>query len=208
MIKKKAKSNFLIDPQKKVLTLFPGSRYQEIEKLTSVFLQTANQIKKIDKSVQIFLSLSHEDYRKYIENQITKTKAEVKLVIGVARELLEASDFLLSASGTATLQSAFHYLPTAIAYRISPLTTLLGKIFVKGKFFGMPNILANGEIYREFLNDDCNPKVLADHIDSILFNEDNYQKMVKKSKELIDKIRIEDHPVLLGKSIHNLMTSE
>ncbi len=203
--KKKAKGDLSIDPKKKVLALFPGSRYQEIEKLTNIFLKTAVKLKSQNENLDIFLSLSHEHYRKFIENEISKTGAKVKVVIGLAEKLLTAADFLLAASGTTTLQAAFHYLPTAIAYRVSPLTTLLAKIFLKGNFFGMPNILAGREIYKEFLNNDCSPERLATYIENILFNDYNYQKVVEESKKITDKIRVEHHRALLGEAIYRLI---
>jgi len=64
-------------------------------------------------------------------------------------------------SGTATLEAAFFGLPMCIVYKVASLTWIVGKQLVKVPFLGMPNVLADKEIAREFLQHDATPEALA-----------------------------------------------
>lgn len=210
--KKKFKKFFGLDPRKKVLALFPGSRYQEVEKLTGVFAKTADKLFRRDENLQILLALSHSSYRPIIENQIALAGVNVPIKIITekdrSKDVLKAADFLLAASGTVTLQAAFFYLPTAIAYRISPLSTWIGSKFLKRLLFGMPNILAGEEIFKEFLNSECNPENLTNYIESILFNPQGHKLVVNKITDLVERIRVPNHEKILGNAIYNLVSGK
>ena len=203
--KRKAKSKLALDPKGKVLALFPGSRYQEVEKLTGIFLQTAGKLKAKYEPLQILLALSHEAYRPHIEAEIRRWGVKTTIIYKRVEEVMAAADFLLAASGTTTLQAAFHYLPTAIVYRLSPLSTWVGRRVVKGNFFGLPNILAKEELFKEFLNRDCNPDSLYDYIEGVLFDKHQYQEVVRKTRRLVDEIRVPEHDILVGTAIYDLL---
>ena len=212
----KAKESLGLDKRKKIISLFPGSRYQEIENLTPIFLETMKRLlnlrtqAKLKESdeIEIVMALSHEDFRTSIEVEIEKSSLDIKLLDSDKTELImQASDFLLAASGTVTLQAAFHYLPTAIAYKISRFSAWLGKKLLKGGMFGMPNILAGKELFKEFLNKDCNPNTLSWHINNVLFDQSKYQQLVADIKELITAIKVDNHEKILAESIYKLLAT-
>ena len=72
-----------------------------------------------------------------------------------------ASDVVLTASGTATVQTALHEKPMVIVYKLSPLTYRLGRPFVKVDTFGMANLIAGRRIVPELIQDDCTPERVA-----------------------------------------------
>ena len=75
--------------------------------------------------------------------------------------MLHASDVVLTASGTATVQTALHEKPMVILYKLSPLTYRLGRPFVKVDTFGMANLIAGRRIVPELIQDDCTPERVA-----------------------------------------------
>ena len=68
--------------------------------------------------------------------------------------VLAASDLVITASGTATVQTALHGKPMVIVYRLSPLTYRLGRPFVKVDTFGMVNLIAGRRVVPELIQDD------------------------------------------------------
>lgn len=148
-------------PESPVLGLFPGSRRQEVAPLCRDFLEAAKILSAKVPGLQMILSLAHPAYRQTVSSAIAQSGLVVKVVEGNPDGVLSACDGLLTASGTATLQAAFHGVPMAIAYRISALTYTIGRMLVKGNFIGLPNILAGREVAPEFINRRLTPGALA-----------------------------------------------
>jgi lipid-A-disaccharide synthase len=82
-------------------------------------------------------------------------------VSGRADDVLSASDVVITASGTATVQTAIHERPMVIVYRVSRLTYRLGKRFVKLDTFGMANLVAGSRIVPELIQDGFTPEAVA-----------------------------------------------
>jgi lipid-A-disaccharide synthase len=82
-------------------------------------------------------------------------------VAGRTDDVLSASDVVITASGTATVQAAIHERPMVIVYRLSPLTYRLGKRFVKVDTYGMANLVAGRRIVPELIQDAFTPEAVA-----------------------------------------------
>ena len=76
-------------------------------------------------------------------------------------DALVAADVVLTASGTATIQTAIHERPMVVVYRLSPLTYWMGRRFVRVDAFGMVNLVAERQIVPEFLQEAFTPEVVA-----------------------------------------------
>jgi lipid-A-disaccharide synthase len=81
---------------------------------------------------------------------------------------LAASDVVITASGTATIQCALHEKPMVVVYKVSPLTYRLGKPFVHVDTFAMPNLVAGRRIVPELIQDDFTPERTADEAVALL----------------------------------------
>ena len=75
--------------------------------------------------------------------------------------MLVAADVVLTASGTATIQTAIHGRPMVVVYRLSPLTYWMGRRFVRVNAFGMVNLVAEKPIVPEFLQEAFTPEAVA-----------------------------------------------
>jgi len=87
----------------------------------------------------------------------------VTLVDGNAQQVMAASDVVLLASGTATLEAMLVKRPMVVAYRLSTLTTFLLKTLklFKAPFFAQPNLLAGRQVVPEYFNDEVRADVLG-----------------------------------------------
>lgn len=153
-----ARAELGLSNDKKVLALMPGSRGGELSRLTAPFLQSAQALSKQDSSIE-FIAPMISDKRAEQFLQLQKEIAPelaVTLVIGKTQTVMAASDCLLMASGTVTLEAALIKRPMVICYKFSPITHLLAKWLVKLKWFSLPNLLANKSLIPELLQDEVN----------------------------------------------------
>ena len=97
---------------------------------------------------------------------------------------LEIADNAIIASGTSTLEAAVYGTPGVIVYRLSTLSWWLSKLFVKVRYAGMVNLIANEEIMPEFLQEKANPVNISNEILSLIQNKEKYKRKLDKLNEV------------------------
>ena len=112
----------------------------------------------------------------------------VAIVEGRTDDVLNASDVVLTASGTATVQTALHEKPMVILYKLSPLTYRLGRPFVKVDTFGMANLIAGRRIVPELIQDDCTPERVAGEALALLNDRGRADRMRADLREVRAKL--------------------
>lgn len=152
-----------LDPAKQVVALLPGSRREEIQRLGPPLADLVRQ-KRFD--VQWVLPLAPTLNRSFVERVFEG--APVKVIEHRSYASRAFADAALVASGTATLETALLGTPFAILYKLSPLTFMLAKRFVKLPRFGLANVVAGREVAPELLQDEVNPDRLAQELDRLL----------------------------------------
>jgi len=151
-----------------VIAVLPGSRSSEIELIAPVFFETmqllAAQLK--GQKLHFLIPVATPRLREPLEQLLIKTKnatpdVQIHLLDGMADEVLEASDVVLIASGTATLQAALWKKPMVISYKVPWLTAQIMKRQGYLPYVGLPNILCGEFVVPELLQDDATPERLA-----------------------------------------------
>ncbi len=177
-----------LDPDKKWISFFPGSRADEVEKLLPVFLKT---ISLMDSNRYEFIisraSTIHERAFMDLLNRYFDDINRIKIVASNNYEMMKHSDFSVIKSGTSTLEAAYIGTPYLICYKANPVSYQIGKKIVKIKYIGLPNILMNRLIVPELIQGEVNPKNIKNRIESILSNEAQYQ-MTKENLSEIQKV--------------------
>ena len=169
-----------LDIANPILTLFPGSRKQEINRHLNLFLDVANELKKSIPTLQILIGLS-----KNVQiNQ--KVNKHIIVVKDYPLKALEIANVAIIASGTATLQSAIMNTPAVVVYKMSFLSWCMTKSLVKVKYASMANIIANKMVFKEFLQKKATVKNISKEIEKILINE-KYKKEMMSDLNLINK---------------------
>jgi len=153
-----AREQLKLPAETPIFTLMPGSRRSEIEQLAVLFIETARAISRQLPKAQFLVPLATRETRDLFETALyTNNAADLPLTImfGHAHEAMAASDVVLLASGTATLEAALLCKPMVIAYRMPPASYWL----LKGKgylpYYGLPNILSGKFVVPEFIQDDA-----------------------------------------------------
>ena len=151
-----------------VIAVLPGSRSSEIELIAPVFFETmALLVERLKgQKLHFLIPVATPRLRAPLEELLIKTKTknpdiEIHLLDGMADEVLEASDAVLIASGTATLQAALWKKPMVISYKVPWLTAQIMKRQGYLPYVGLPNILCGEFVVPELLQDDATPQTLT-----------------------------------------------
>lgn len=140
-----------------VLALLPGSRLGEIARLGDIFLQGAARVAERTPNLHVLIPAANSACRTAIERLLADSRipiAESRILDGRASEAMIASDVVLLASGTATLEALLAKRPMVIAYRISGLTyaIVMGLRLMKTNRYSLPNALAGETVVPELMH--------------------------------------------------------
>jgi lipid-A-disaccharide synthase len=174
---KAARQSLGLDSDQRVLAVLPGSRRGEVETLLPVFLETIEAIHSKQSDITFVIPAANEHRLTQINDILSNSdnaqaRLPIKISQGTAREAMIASDVILLASGTATLEAMLCKRPMVAAYKLAPLTYRIMQRLYKAPFFTLPNLLANEAIIPELLQDDVNAENMSKQLLNF-FESDN-----------------------------------
>lgn len=165
------------------IALLPGSRESEVKGMLPVMLKAAALIAKKKEARFLLLKSSGVDESVY-GGILKKTSLRPAVIKDNTHGCLSLSDFVLTSSGTATLESALMERPMLITYKLSFFSALIFKLFADTRFIGLVNIVAGREIAPEVLQYDATPKRLAEGILSIISSKEKMGEQVSGLREV------------------------
>lgn len=170
-----------------VIAMLPGSRQSEVQQHAEFFVQTAELMTQHHPSAKFIVPLITRETRDIFDRALAKSsnhELEMKLLFSHAHDAMEAADFVVVASGTATLEAALLKKPMIIIYRMSTISWWLLKAMRYIPYVGLPNILANKYIVPELLQKDATPEKLNETMIAMLKDK----KRLKEIKETFTDI--------------------
>ncbi len=159
----------------KLLGLFPGSRPQEIKDILPTLVAAASKLQRIH-SVQVAIGVA-PNLSLDLYNRFTRGDCSITLIENGTYDLMEHSDAIIVASGTATLESGWFGTPMVVVYRTSPVTFFIGRLLVNVPHIGLVNIVARKPVVPEFVQHQMNPENLVNSVSRILQDEAYAQAM-------------------------------
>ncbi|MEN2984073.1 MAG: lipid-A-disaccharide synthase [Dictyoglomaceae bacterium] len=168
-----------------LIGLFPGSRKQEINNLTPLFVKIATHFSK--RGFKFLLPIASEQFlplvKKYLDDSLN-----IELLSGKeSYKVLQRVNFALASSGTVTLEASLLYCPLFVFYKISKLTYYIGKKLVHHKYISLPNILSGKEIYPEYVQKINIDKVISD-IEDFINNSKRREEMILDLKKVVSSL--------------------
>lgn len=145
------------------IALLPGSREREVLNHLPVMLKAAQIIHTKHKEAQFLICRSHSLARELFKKILDTIKIEFpyKILDDQTYDGIAASHFVIVASGTATLETAILNKPMVIVYKVSFLTWLLAKLFIKIPYIGLVNVVAGQKIVPELIQFEATPRNIA-----------------------------------------------
>ncbi len=173
-----------LDSTQPIITLYPGSRQQEVNQHLPIMIQASQKLSQYYNNLQFVLGAA---------TQINLNKWNlpnwVKVETQQPQLALEAADLAIVASGTSTVEAAVFGTPMIIVYKMAALSWWLSTKLVKVPFAGMVNIIAGNEIMPELLQDNFTVDQVFEKAQEILSNPDMMNEMQSELKKVRNALK-------------------
>jgi len=181
-------SKFDLRKNEVLLGLLPGSRWQEVEKILPIMVQTAELLGARIKNLRVMLGLASTIKKERVQIILDQFKSKVEILENLTYDLMKHSDLLLVASGTATLESAILGTPFVVLYKTNFWTYLLAKSLVSIPNIALANVVAGKKIVPEYIQNKAVPKDIAEEMYDILTNKPRYKSIQNELSSVKEKI--------------------
>ena len=189
--KSKIDLSSLVSNDKKIISIFPGSRSSETTILLPILCDFINLMNKKFNDYSFVFHATDEN-KNFIVNYLKKINLKNTQVISdnnIKSKVLSNSIFAVSKSGTVSLEICNLEIPSIIIYKINIINFFIMKSLVKVKFANIINIINRKEIIPELLQGECNANEIYNSVVYLLKNPDIMQKQIEACKKTIEQIR-------------------
>ena len=181
----------LISKNKKIISIFPGSRKSETNVLLPILIEFISLMNKKESNYSFVFHATDEN-KDYIVDFIKDENLENVDVISnenIKKEVLLNSIFAVCKSGTVSLQVCNSNVPSIIIYKLNFINFIIFKLLVNVKFANIINIINNKEVIPELLQSECNAKEIYNSVSYILKNPSIAKKQLEECNITLDGIR-------------------
>ena len=183
--------NNLIPRDKKIISIFPGSRKSETNVLLPILIDFIKMMNH-DNLNYSFVFHATEENKDQIVNYIKNKEFKNIDVISdenMKSEILLNSIFAVCKSGTVSLQVCNANVPSIIIYKLSFINFMIFKLLVNVKFANIINIINNKEVIPELLQGECNANEIYNSVKYILKNPSIAKKQLEECNNTLEGIR-------------------
>jgi len=184
---KSLRARFDLASEGRVIALLPGSRTREVQYLLPILLDAAKKLARREPKTQFILAQAPTIQDNLLQSLLRRSPVSVTVVKGQASEVMAASDLVLVASGTATLQAAVVGTPLVLLYRTTPLTFWLARFLIRVRWIGLVNLVAGRSVVPELIQFEATGQRLYEEALRLLEDRSAYDEM----KQSLAKVRAE-----------------
>jgi len=181
----------LIDNNKKIISLFAGSRSSETGILLPILIDFIKLMNEKSKEYS-FVFHATDQNKNLIKDEIKKINYNNIDVISdekIKSHILSKSIFAVAKSGTVSLEICHAKVPSIIIYKMNFLNYLIVKMLVKVKYANIINIINDEEIIPELIQNECNPKEIFNSVVYLLKNPELMKKQMNICQKTLNDIR-------------------
>lgn len=190
--KSNAREQLAIPPHATVVALLPGSRSGEVRMLGQIFIETARWCLNQRPDLHFIVpAVNAERHQQLI--QIIRDHGQglpITLIEGQSREVMAASDVVLMASGTTTLEAMLLKKPMVVAYRMAAISFAIISWLLKTPYISLPNLLAGDELVPEVLQKDVRAEMLGPLVLERLSKDGQQQSLVNRFTDIHQQIKL------------------
>lgn len=189
-----------------IIGILPGSRYSEVSRLLLPMLESARWIQKhFPKAIFLIPTPSKEGkVMDYIHSNILNYQdVNLKILPEASLRVMQLSDVLIIASGTATLEASYFRKPMIICYKVSWLNYFIISMLIRTRFIGLPNLLAKEQVAIELLQNEVTPENIYQEVIKILEDSNYKQHIIKQLKQILFTPENTNPAVLVARDLIN-----
>ncbi len=161
MEKADALKEFDLKSDQKIIGLLPGSRKNEINSLLKIMLEAAEKIKHELGDCQFILPVADTIDPENIRQLLKDNPLNIRLIADKTYDVMNCCDFMIVASGSATLEAGILGCPMVIIYKLKAFTYFLARILIDTEMIGLVNIVAEERVVPELIQGDATPDNIA-----------------------------------------------
>lgn len=178
------KAQLGIPNDKMILALLPGSRHNEIKRLLPLLRAVSVNLLQIYPNLHIVIPIARSLTQQDITALFDPTGLPITFVARQAVETVYCCDYVIVASGTASLECALLTKPMCIVYKTSLLTFVAACHYIRVKYLGLCNLLQNKMIVPELLQYDCTASELTRLMTDLIQQPQQSERMVTRLRNL------------------------
>jgi lipid-A-disaccharide synthase len=174
-----------------LIALLPGSRGREVRKIFPILTEVARDLGKARPHLRFEIAAASSALGGEMQKMLDRDRQDRHLLtirVGATSALMQRAFAGIVASGSATLEATYFRMPFVLVYKVAWLTYLAARVVVKIKYLGMPNVLANREVVREFIQHEATPRAIAGALTPLLDEGEARRKMIFEFDEIVGKL--------------------
>ncbi len=152
----------------RIVAVLPGSRMQEVTRNLPDMLRAVALIHEKRPETRFLIASFNGAQAQVARGLIAELHLPIQTCVGLTPEIIELAEACMSVSGSVSLEIMHKLKPATITYRLGWLSLRLGRLFMRCKYITLVNLLADREIYPEFLTDRCAAPEMAQTIVELL----------------------------------------
>ena len=161
------------------IAMLPGSRSREVSALLPIMIEAAGKLAG-ERPVQFVCVRASTIREDVVRSAAAASPVPIAIVSEDRYDVINATDFVWIASGTATLETALLQKPMVILYRLSNLTFWLARMLVRVDHIGMVNLIAGERVVPELIQNDATGQRLLDETKQIFDNRELRERIARK----------------------------
>ena len=177
-----------VDPERRIVGLFPGSRDHEVNRLLPVMLGAAVRMLGRASDLHFLVAVAPDIDGRAISRLAAAHGLPLTLIEGAPYEAMAASEVLVVASGTVTLEAAILGIPMVIVYRVSTPTYWIGRMMARVRHIGLVNLVANRTVVPELIQKDVTSEGVAEKTLSMLMDPQYFSVMKSELQTVREKL--------------------
>lgn len=187
----RARAQLNLPQDKTIIGVLPGSRCKEVQKIGPIFCQATTRLHNIHSGWEFAVPLAAPEIRGMFEQIIGRQipKIPIHLYDGQAKDVMVASDLLMVASGTATLEALLCKRPMVVAYKMAASSWW----YMKKKFivdrYALPNHLAEQDIVQELYQEKARPVAIANEIRRLYDSPEEIRRLKQEFTKIHKRLR-------------------
>ena len=186
------RNEFLLDNEKPVIGLFPGSRQSEIKRLLPIIVESAKIIVKDKPDAQFVIpvasTLKEEDILPYFDN----TEFDMRIISDRSHDVMQVCDAIITVSGTVTLEIALMQKPMVVINKISQFSYFFVSRMLKIAHIALCNIVANNRVVPELIQNDAQSDKIATTLCTLIDDTKLRNTIISELGEIKTKLTNEE----------------
>ena len=190
---------------KRLIALLPGSRVNEIKHHMPILYEAAMLLCRVHDDLHFVIPVAQTLALDFVQSFWLSNESACTFMSGHAIDVIQQSDCVVVASGTASLQCALINKPMCIIYKASAITYMVVSQVIRVRYLGLCNLLMNKMVVPELMQNDCNPQSISDVVHQLLTDTSLCQRMHQQLASLSSMLSNENADISLKSLVSNML---